>query len=164
MSEQAALDIARSAGLDLRQRGSRWWACCPLHNEKTPSFCIFPDGRWKCFGCGKHGDAADLYAALYGVSLGEALKVVRGAAYQPKPRKATGSDLRRKVEAWRYQRWQEACVILHAARIMITHAKPASEHFWIALGFIAWATDELNALESATPGQLVYWMNREAQA
>jgi DNA primase len=157
------LDVARSAGLDIRQRGSRWWACCPLHSEHTPSFCVFPDGRWKCFGCGKHGDAADLYAALYGVSIGEALRAVRGNARPLRPPKPTGSDLRQKVEEWKSQRWHEACIILHAARVIIAHAELDSDHFWNGAAFESWATDELNALSEATPSQLVHWMNREAR-
>jgi len=163
MIGQSTLDVARAAGLDLRQSGSRWWTYCPLHSERTPSFCIFPDGRWYCFGCHAHGDAADLYAALYDVSLGEALRAVRGADYRPKPRKPTGSDLRRKVEEWRSQRWHEACAVLHAARLIMEHTVPDSDQFWRAVGFEAWAIDELNALEAATPGQMVFWMNREAR-
>lgn len=42
----------------VKKSGRNWWACCPFHNEKTPSFCIWPeDDRWKCFGCGLGGDA-----------------------------------------------------------------------------------------------------------
>jgi len=42
----------------LKKSGRNWWACCPFHSEKTPSFCIWPeDDRWKCFGCGTGGDA-----------------------------------------------------------------------------------------------------------
>jgi hypothetical protein len=157
------IDVARSVGLDLRPRGTRWWTCCPLHSERIPSFCIFPDGRWKCFGCGKHGDAVDLYAALYNVSIGEALRAIRGDVRPLRPRKPTGSDLRQKVEEWKSQRWHEACIILHAARVIIAHAEPDSDHFWNGVAFEAWSTDELNALAEATPGQLVHWMNREAR-
>ena len=67
-----ALEIAQAYGLPLKQKGSKHWACCSIHGEKTPSLCFFPDGRWYCFGCHQHGDAADLYAAMYGVTLAEA--------------------------------------------------------------------------------------------
>ena len=41
----------------VKQRGRDFWCCCPLHNEKTPSFKIDPDlQNWHCFGCGKSGD------------------------------------------------------------------------------------------------------------
>jgi len=33
-----------------KKRGGRWWALCPLHDEKTPSFCITGDSGY-CFGC-----------------------------------------------------------------------------------------------------------------
>lgn len=41
----------------VRQRGRDFWCCCPLHNEKTPSFKIDPATQlWHCFGCGEGGD------------------------------------------------------------------------------------------------------------
>ena len=45
----------------VQRRGSRYFACCPLHVEKTPSFCIYPDSNsYYCFGCHKQGDAFTL--------------------------------------------------------------------------------------------------------
>jgi DNA primase len=42
----------------LRRRGANYVACCPFHNEKTPSFYVSPaKGIFKCFGCGKSGSA-----------------------------------------------------------------------------------------------------------
>ena len=32
--------------------------CCPIHNERTPSFQIYPDGSFYCFGCAAHGNGA----------------------------------------------------------------------------------------------------------
>jgi len=41
----------------LKQKGRLFWACCPFHQEKTPSFKIDPaTGLWHCFGCGEGGD------------------------------------------------------------------------------------------------------------
>ena len=39
--------------------------CCPFHNDMTPSLHIFDDGKWKCFGCGKHGDVLDFLGYYY---------------------------------------------------------------------------------------------------
>ena len=42
----------------LKRRGANFVACCPFHNEKTPSFYVSPSkGIYKCFGCGKAGSA-----------------------------------------------------------------------------------------------------------
>ncbi len=51
-------DIAEVLGsyLKLERRGANYWACCPFHHEKTPSFSISPEGFYHCFGCGTSGD------------------------------------------------------------------------------------------------------------
>lgn len=54
-----ATDILQLVGetVELRQRGSDFWGCCPFHREKSPSFHVNPaTGLWKCFGCGAGGD------------------------------------------------------------------------------------------------------------
>src|SRR5690554_3755572 len=44
--------------ISIKRRGANYIANCPFHNEKTPSFNINPaKGIFKCFGCGKGGDA-----------------------------------------------------------------------------------------------------------
>jgi len=41
----------------LQQKGSRYWGCCPFHQEKTPSFCVNPDMQfYYCFGCHAGGN------------------------------------------------------------------------------------------------------------
>ena len=49
---------------------------CPLpgHQDDMPSFVIYPDGHFYCFGCGQHGDVLTLYTLLHNVSLSEALR------------------------------------------------------------------------------------------
>ena len=45
----------------LTRRGLNFWACCPFHNEKTPSFSVKQDGQFfKCFGCGESGNVFNL--------------------------------------------------------------------------------------------------------
>ena len=44
----------------LKRRGANYIACCPFHNEKTPSFSVSPSkGIFKCFGCGKAGNVVN---------------------------------------------------------------------------------------------------------
>lgn len=59
----------------LKRRGANYIACCPFHNEKTPSFSVSPSkGIYKCFGCGKSGTAVGFVMEHESLSYGEALK------------------------------------------------------------------------------------------
>ena len=56
----ARADIVEVIGsrVQLKKAGREYKACCPFHNEKTPSFWVSPDKQfYHCFGCGKHGTA-----------------------------------------------------------------------------------------------------------
>lgn len=59
----------------LKRRGADWWACCPFHNEKTPSFHIMPaKGMYYCFGCHKGGSAVGFVMDYEHLSYAEALR------------------------------------------------------------------------------------------
>ena len=59
----------------LRRRGASLVACCPFHNEKTPSFYVTPSkGIYKCFGCGKAGTAVGFVMEQEHCSYVEALR------------------------------------------------------------------------------------------
>lgn len=59
----------------LKRAGSTYKACCPFHNEKTPSFVVSPSkGIFKCFGCGKSGTAVGFVMEHESMSYVEALK------------------------------------------------------------------------------------------
>ncbi len=63
--------------VDLRQRGRNWTGLCPFHEEKTPSFTVFPDRNlYKCFGCGKAGDVFSFLMEYHGMSFPEAMKTL----------------------------------------------------------------------------------------
>ena len=56
---KSSIDIVDLVGryVQLRRAGNSWKACCPFHNEKTPSFHVNPARQtFKCFGCGVGGD------------------------------------------------------------------------------------------------------------
>jgi DNA primase len=59
----------------LKKRGANYIACCPFHNEKTPSFSVSPSkGIYKCFGCGKSGTAVGFVMEHESLTYVEALK------------------------------------------------------------------------------------------
>ena len=63
--------------ITLKRKGANFQACCPFHNEKTPSFVVSPSkGLFKCFGCGKAGNAVTFIMEHENISYPEALKVV----------------------------------------------------------------------------------------
>ena len=75
----AAANIVEIIGdyVTLKKKGVNYQACCPFHQEKTPSFVVSPTkGVYKCFGCGKGGNAVTFIMEQEGISYPEALKIV----------------------------------------------------------------------------------------
>ena len=60
---------------DLKRKGANWMACCPFHQEKTPSFTVSSDKQvYHCFGCGQHGNAIGFLMAYAGMGYIDAVK------------------------------------------------------------------------------------------
>ena len=84
--------------VDLKRRGANWTACCPFHNEKTPSFYVSPaKGIYKCFGCGKAGSAVDFVMEHESMTFPEAIRYL-GQKYhiEVEEEEETAEDLARK--------------------------------------------------------------------
>lgn len=65
----------------LQRAGREWKACCPFHNEKSPSFYVNDDkGFYHCFGCGAHGDAIRWLTEQRGLPFMDAVKELAQAA------------------------------------------------------------------------------------
>ena len=95
----AAADIVEIIGdyVTLKRKGVNYQACCPFHNEKTPSFVVSPSkGVFKCFGCGKAGNAVTFVMEHEGISYPEALKAVaKRYGIEVQERELTEEDIRR---------------------------------------------------------------------
>lgn len=79
-------------GVELKKAGTNFTACCPFHSENTNSFSVSPSKNiFKCFGCGKGGDAADFLQEYAKITFGEALEKL-GEVAKIKPRYAEGVD------------------------------------------------------------------------
>jgi hypothetical protein len=70
------VDVA-SQSLLLKINGNKYSAKCPFHEEKTPSFYLYPEtNTYHCFGCQAHGDVINLIMHLYGLSFKEAIRML----------------------------------------------------------------------------------------
>ena len=59
----------------LKKAGRNYQACCPFHNEKSPSFTVAPDKQfYHCFGCGAHGNALDFLMEYDGLDFPDAVE------------------------------------------------------------------------------------------
>ena len=83
--------------ITLKRAGANFQACCPFHNEKTPSFVVSPSkGLFKCFGCGKAGNAVTFVMEHESISYPEALKVVaKKYGIEIREKEMTEEDIRR---------------------------------------------------------------------
>jgi hypothetical protein len=73
-SIKARLTIADVLGR--QSTGRTWHTICPLHGDTNPSFVVYPDNHFYCYGCGAHGDVIDLYSALHRVSKAAAIEAL----------------------------------------------------------------------------------------
>ena len=72
---RTVLSAVISPTVKLIRAGREWKACCPFHNEKTPSFTVNDDkGFYHCFGCGAHGDAIRFLTDQRGMPFMDAVK------------------------------------------------------------------------------------------
>ncbi|MCA2016070.1 DNA primase [Vibrio tritonius] len=73
----ARLDIVDvvDARVKLKKKGKNYSACCPFHNEKTPSFSVSQEKQfYHCFGCGVHGNAIDFLMEYERLEFPEAIE------------------------------------------------------------------------------------------
>ena len=109
---RTTLSAVISPSVKLIRAGREWKACCPFHNEKTPSFTVNDDkGFYHCFGCGAHGDAIRFLTDNRGMPFMDAVKELAAKAGldvpapDPKAREraertATLTDVMADVAKW----------------------------------------------------------------
>ncbi|MDH4763629.1 DNA primase [Pseudomonas sp. SORGH_AS199] len=86
-------DIVEVVGarVKLKKAGKNWMACCPFHNEKTPSFSVSPDKQfYYCFGCGAGGNALGFIMDHDNLEFPEAVEELAKKAGVDVPREESG--------------------------------------------------------------------------
>ncbi len=165
-----AWQAAERQGVRLKKSGSRWWACCPLHGEKTSSLCFYPEGSWYCFGCHKGGDAVRFYQEYLNLEALDAAKqlaedfgisIPKGQETRvPAKPKATAYHLMRELERRRDAEWSYLCEGLHRAyAILDKYDTPCdaaweSPEFITALRALSYANQRLDWLWQASYEEL----------
>ena len=98
------VDLIRSYGVALEQKGASWMGLCPFHEDKNPSLSVDRSkGLFNCFGCGVGGDVFDFVMRHQGATFKEALAILKGLSLsspeKPKPGVSAESPLSGSKEA-----------------------------------------------------------------
>ncbi|MBT8090383.1 MAG: DNA primase [Gammaproteobacteria bacterium] len=112
----ARADIVEVVGrrVPLKKAGREFKACCPFHDEKTPSFTVSPGkGFYHCFGCGAHGTAIGFLMEFDHMSFVEAIESLAGSMGVEVPRSESDKPARRYDELFSLmdtvaKHWQSA--------------------------------------------------------
>lgn len=96
------VEVAESY-ISLEKRGGSYWACCPFHHEKTPSFAINEANQYyHCFGCGASGDVIKFVCEMESVDFIEGVKMLADRAKIPMPKQEDDNgrtaELKRKKD------------------------------------------------------------------
>lgn len=92
------LDEVAGRVLPLRKAGGNKVACCPFHNDRTPSMVLYRDNTYHCFGCGAHGDVIDFIANTQRLNVSEAIHFLTGGQA---PRLDAADQAQREADARR---------------------------------------------------------------
>lgn len=102
---KARVDIVDLIGsyVQLKRSGRNFVACCPFHQEKSPSFTVFQDSQaFKCFGCQKGGDIFTFLMEHEGLSFPEAMEhLAREAGVELKPRQQKAPGQQNREKSWK---------------------------------------------------------------
>ncbi|MBF0167301.1 MAG: DNA primase [Alphaproteobacteria bacterium] len=94
----------------LVRKGREYWACCPFHNEKSPSFSVSDEkGFYHCFGCGAHGDVIGFAMRAQGLPFPEAVERLAAEAGMEVPKASPEEREQAKREASLYEVMELAC-------------------------------------------------------
>lgn len=92
------IDVVDSR-VKLKKTGKNYSACCPFHNEKSPSFTVSPDKQfYYCFGCGASGSALKFVMEFDGLSFPDAVEKLATQAGMEVPREQVSFEARQEIQ------------------------------------------------------------------
>jgi DNA primase len=150
----ARADVVELIGarVPLKKAGREYKACCPFHEEKTPSFWVSPDKQfYHCVGCGAHGTALSFLMNYDKLSFVDAVEELAGRLGIEVPREAGGADSRDTRSAALYDinasaaKFFAASLLEHSAAREYTEQRGLTTNT-IEVFSIGYAPDSWNAL------------------
>ena len=114
----------------LEKKGSRYWACCPFHNEKTASFSVSEDeGFYYCFGCKESGDVISFVMKYESCDFAEAVKILAKNAGMEVPEFTGEKEIIEKKKAKeRMLKLLDATYKHYQENLYLPIAKPAQDY------------------------------------
>lgn len=107
------MTVMEREGIELKRRGRDFWAPCPFHADKTPSFKVSIDRqRWYCFGENEGGDVVDFIMQRRGVSFKEAVNILgikTGKPLLPDPAIQRRKKLLQAFNKWKTEFYFRLC-------------------------------------------------------
>lgn len=122
----ARADVVDVVGrrITLKKAGREYKACCPFHNEKTPSFQINPQkGFYHCFGCGAHGDALRFIMDYEHLDFVSAIEVLASEMGLSVPREQLSPQQQAKETQQRAEQLQGYALLAQAAQWFVQNLK-----------------------------------------
>lgn len=125
-------DIAEviSSYVHLEEKGSRKWACCPFHHEKTPSFCVHSQTQtYYCFGCHVGGDVITFVQEIEHTDFMGAVKILADKYHVEIPdfSRRDGNAALKKHKDKLYEMMRDTAAYYHQ-NLMGDGGKPAREY------------------------------------
>ena len=90
LRSKISLEEVVSEYVPLKQKGKRFWGCCPFHNEKTPSFSVDSESQlYYCFGCHKGGTAINFVMDMERMEFMDAVRYLADRAHMELPERSS---------------------------------------------------------------------------
>ena len=118
LRSRTSLEEVVSEYVPLKQKGRRYWGCCPFHNEKTPSFSVDSEAQmYYCFGCHKGGTVINFVMEMERMEFMDAVRLLADKAHMEVPqtnRRSNAPQVTRDDRERMYEANREAARWFHS--------------------------------------------------
>lgn len=107
IKSKSIIDYFKYEGINISKNGKNYYCCCPLHSEKTPSFCVNEEkARWWCNGqCKESGDVIDFVCKYKNLEKGDAIEYLCKVYKIPLPKRKQKKDKSKEESILELNNW-----------------------------------------------------------